>query len=516
LWQNSFVANEMHCTGQIEQAHARGVDAYERLEGIVNKDMPYLDAIRHAIAHAIAYAEVLLGYPTVERWLSIMERDAIQVVSARKLRRALFLMDGDIEAADRCQREAELLSVQSHAKQMFEPALFDLYVARHGNELTELKHTADHIAGLASRWPGWRLAHHVAQGSFQYMRGDLPTAKAEFERALAVAESEQSEQPPVLRAWVMAGVGYTMVLTDLGELEAARAFGLRLCERCHALGITSEGYAQVRALALAEARLGDHTGAIARLDELMQRRTNMRPSFGALDFEARARVAILAKDAVGTAHFMQRAIDCAAAAGGAIVRALRGRMLDEAQQAGLALPAELSGFTSPLLAGANLEAQVVTASDVIDSVERLSKPLDRANRFLELLTEAAGASVGHLYYVRDAKLVRVASRGGTQEPGFDQFANEFLEEWLEQTALTTVFTHVQSNDAAPLAAWWSASGAVYRVALLAGKHSGSCIGLVAFCDMTENATLSPHYRSLAAALGAKLLKLEDLQVVSAR
>ena len=80
------------------------------------------------------------------------------------------------------------------------------------------------------------------------------------------------------------------VLAELGDLQAARERGLRLVQRCEELEITGIPN-PVRVLAVLEARLGDYDRAIARLDALLASHENLRPSYIALDCEARARVA---------------------------------------------------------------------------------------------------------------------------------------------------------------------------------------------------------------------------------
>src|SRR5206468_1284212 len=135
-----------------------------------------------------------------------------------------------------------------------------------------------------------------AQGSFQWLRGDLHAAKEALERALALANPDQSDPPPILISWAPAAAAYVSVLAELGQLEQARAFGLQVCRTCDALGITGfDGH--VRALALVEAKIGDSTLAVERLDRLIARRTHLRPAARALDLEARALVAIWANDA---------------------------------------------------------------------------------------------------------------------------------------------------------------------------------------------------------------------------
>ena len=48
-------------TGRYEQARARSIEVYRRLENVSTQEVPYVDALRDVMAAAVALLEVLLG-----------------------------------------------------------------------------------------------------------------------------------------------------------------------------------------------------------------------------------------------------------------------------------------------------------------------------------------------------------------------------------------------------------------------------------------------------------------------
>jgi len=511
LWQNAISVTEATYKGQFEQARTRELDVYRRLEPVAAADVPYLDAIRGAIASGVANMEVTLGYPTAQQWISIMEQDPLQRVMALHLRRALCISDGDADGAERFRKQAEVFALQSGVRSMFNPPIaLELYLQVHAGDLTAVKQAADRLAQLAAKWPGWVAQHEVAQGFYHRMRGDRPAAKLAFERALAAARTDRVDPPPMLRTWVNAVEGYISVLIDGGELQQARAFGLHAIERCEALGM-SGCYGHLRPLALAEAKLGDHASAAKRLDAMIAQRAERRPSMLLLDYEVRARVAILAGDGATAAHFTRLVTTADGAAdGGARRLATRARLIDEARRAGIDLDVPLSGFESALRVehvrpapGHAAHALVAAAiADVHDSAAR-------AQRALELLAQALDASTGQLYYVSTSQL-QCAATLGPREPALDRFANGYWRQRQAQSGLTTVLTAPQNDTySLPTGEWTSPSGVRYRIIPLSPLNEPECIGLVAL--RTDAKALIPSaYWWLSAAIGARLLACGDV------
>jgi len=268
--------------------------------------VPNVESIRHAIAYAIGALEVSLGYKTAEDWIEIMKAHPLQQVNAMYLRRILAIYAEDREAAESYRKQAEVLAVQASARQMFDiQLLLELAAHVHARDLTGIKQTADRIEQLAAKVPGWMPQHHLAQAYYQRLRGDLPAAKEAFERAIALVDPNTIDPPPNLNVWVNAAGAYSHALVELGRPAEAREFALKARAICEARGIPSHGWAShiERALGLAEAKLGDFESARRRLDQLIERRSNLLPARLSIDYEVRARVAILEKDTSAARHF---------------------------------------------------------------------------------------------------------------------------------------------------------------------------------------------------------------------
>lgn len=511
LWQNATAIFELSCKGQYERARTRLLDVHARLTAMSAGELEYRDLMRYAVSHAVAMIDVSLGRPSAEHWLSVMEEDALQRVNARYLRRAQSIFDGDTEAAERYRKQAEVLAVQASTRQMFEPPLtLELYLQVHAGDLTGVKHAADRIAVLAEKWPGWRSQHHFAQASFHRLRGDLPAAKAEFELALAASDPDQTDPPPLMRAWAAVAEGYVGVLEAMGSLEQARAFAERARAICEARELTGF-YGIERSLALVEARLGQHARAAARLDAMIERRSELRPSLRALDFEARAKVAIWAGDGAAANHFTRLATEGVAAETGVQHLARRGRLLDEAQRAGMVLDIAQSGFESaiktPSVRPEHAHARAAQGL-VAAAFGPLADSGARAQRALELLAEALVAPSGQLYYASGMQLTRCATVG-EPVPLLDRFANGYWRHRRQQAAMTTVFTAPQlSAFGLPTGAWTSPAGTPYVLIPLSPVGESECVGLAAFAAHTG--PIPAEFWALAAAISAKLLAAGDV------
>jgi hypothetical protein len=503
LFQTAVAAAEMNCKAQPERARARMREVHARLEQVSQADFRYRDTVSSAVAQAVAVLEVTLGYPTAEDWLQIMERDPRHQLSALYLRRVLCIFDGDSEAAERYRKQAELLAIQTDGYGLIPARLsLELSAHLHAGDLAGVKYVADRTEQLAIQAPGWLALHQFARASFQRLRGDLPAALEGLERALLLAEPSCVDPPPQLNVWVLASAMYVTALVESDRAHEARVFGIAACARCETLGLSGCA-ALVSALALAEAALGHFAEAAERMDALIATRAHVRPSLLAADYEARARIAIGAKDADAAARFVM----LAASQRGPRSHGKHARLLDEAKQAGLELAVSLPGLAAALLGSRG--SDVPTPHRVLASIDPIADPSARALRVLELLAEAAGARAGHLYYVQAAGLVRVASLHRSNDAELDRFANEYLHQSLELAAMTEVFTDVNDSTEPQRAIWTARDGAVYRIALLQGSLGQSCVGLVALCE-TTNLALTADYSSLSTAISSHLLKLGDV------
>jgi tRNA A-37 threonylcarbamoyl transferase component Bud32 len=518
LWQNVIAGGEMNYKARPEQARARVLEVYARLADVSGADLPNVNAIRNAIAYAMGALEVSLGYLTAPHWIEVMQNDAQQQVNAIYLRRLLCIYDGDTEGAESFRRQAEVMAVQASSRQMFDVQfLLELSAQVHAGDLAGIGVVADRIAKVAVDAPGWQAQSFLAQGHYQRLRGGLAEAKHAFERALALADPDREDPPSSLNAWVSAAAGYTMTLIDLDLSEEARRFGLQACEQCRKHDIGGWSAHVIRALAIAEAKLGDYVGAAARLDRLIEQRAGIMPSRLLLDYEARARVAIWAKDSAAAERFTALAASHSRAAHPAAVSARHGRLQSEAKQAGLEFEVPMTAFESSVLGSARPRGDGSSVlTKVASALGRIGEPSLRARRALEMLCESTRARAGRLYVLQDGALTRAALLGDEEDAALDESAAAYWRQQLADSAHTMI--EVAGND--PMDAfgtriWTSRIGTAYRFAVMKGQHEDdlSFVGLVAMAAENQQ-SLASEYWELSTAIGTRLLELGDAQAVT--
>jgi tetratricopeptide (TPR) repeat protein len=509
LWQNTIAVTETVYKAQFEQARLRLLDVYARLEGVSNRDVPYVDAIRFALAHAVSGLEITLGYTSVERWLQVMDQSALQRGNALFLRRVLCLFEGDALGAERFRKQAEVLTLAANARQMFDaPLTLELMAHVHAGDLAGIKQVAENIARRATNWPGWVAQRHLAYGYYQQLRGDLPTAKAEFERVLAMTDPDTVDPPPALRIWVNAVAGYITVLTDLGSVEEACRFGVAACERSVALGI-SGAYAHTRALAIAEAKLGSYESAAERLDQIIAERAGRNSALLAVDLEARVRVAIWAKDSAAAQRYTQLVAQTGQLDTTSVQLSRRGRLLDAAKRAGIELAVPASGFESIVLGNSLRPVRATTPPKLVAALESLRDPASRAQRTLDLLCSEVNCERGQLYRPRGAELVLIATLGQPLEAALDGFVQGYYRQQLKAAAMSTVFTSVaRPQDTFNWGSWTSPTGKPYCIVLLQPAHTDQCWGVLAMLG-TASALRTPAMGAVLHNVVGRLSEFES-------
>ncbi|HKU41457.1 MAG TPA: AAA family ATPase, partial [Polyangiales bacterium] len=279
LWQNAVSAYEMNFLGSVERARERALHVYEKLGECQGAELSYAELVRKAVAAALAIIDTSLGMPSASHWLELIEQDALQAVNANYLRRLWCIVEGDRERAEHYRMRAEVLALQSNVRQMFMPPLrHELVVQIRAGDLAGVKQCVDQIARLAEQEAGWNAMHELASGYYEHLRGDLDAARAHFERSLELCGSDfdAPDSDPATRA--AAAGGYVALLVARGETELACAFGRSELARCEASGMQAATWDLVRALALAEAKHGEHESAARRIDALLELREGVLPA----------------------------------------------------------------------------------------------------------------------------------------------------------------------------------------------------------------------------------------------
>ena len=157
---------------------------------IHRSQLPYVSAIRRAIESGIGSATALMGLASTGEWAERLEKDTLHEINALYLRRAIRLELGDWQGAERFRRQAEVLALRAHTRQMFASA-YVLEISAHAmaRDLTGLKQVMDRIEPLAAESPGWLVYQHVAEGHFRFICG-------EYDRALLTLSWTKPPPPP--------------------------------------------------------------------------------------------------------------------------------------------------------------------------------------------------------------------------------------------------------------------------------------------------------------------------------
>jgi tetratricopeptide (TPR) repeat protein len=425
VWQNALAARELTCRVSPERGRALWMQVYERLGNITGADAQYATLIRNAVAFGLGACEAWMGMESATQWAERLDDDPLQRVSALQLRRTVRMQLGDWEGAEKLRKEAEVLGLQTRSLQMFTNVTqVEVNACAMAGDLTGLKQCIDRVRALAEQMPGWIPTLRLAEGRFQLLCGNVEAALELVEGALGLLEGATGPAFPLNSAWCGSVAGRVEALTALerhAEAQSVAETALSVCER---LEIGAPAHDISRALALVEARLGHFEKAAERLSRLLEHQRELGISglrLGA-SYEARARVAIAAKDTVRADEYMRLTAREYRYGHGSALGARYERLLQEAQlTAGARLPA-LSDFESGLGSGPTSATVVVT-----QAMKGAGGATERAGRALDLLCDERAAAVGHLYLFKGRGLKLAASRGALSPPkDFSAFIQRFI------------------------------------------------------------------------------------------
>jgi tetratricopeptide (TPR) repeat protein len=306
IWQNAVATVECVRDVHYEPARDRWLAVLTKLEHVSGAEMQHLDAIRSALAYGVGMLEASFGIASATRWADLMERDPFQQVGALYLHKIIRLEQGDWIGADQLRRQAELMALRWRSAQMFHYTLtVEISAHSHARDLIGVKHVVERMQSLAMRYPGWIPYLRDAEARFHLLRGDNNAARIGFEACIELAKLDSQRRSRMLPVWVTAQAGLSEALQALGRTEEARERARAALEVCDELQIHSHANELVRALALAEAKLGDYSTANDRLDRLIERQLTLGATglrLG-LSYEARAQIAIWSGDQPVFEHY---------------------------------------------------------------------------------------------------------------------------------------------------------------------------------------------------------------------
>ncbi len=518
MLSNTIATCQSRCRAQLDQARARNVELHERLGKITRAELPYVDVLRNAIAFAIGSVDARMGVASATSWIELLEKDILQQVNALLLRKVLALQVGDAAGAERYRREAELLALQARVRQMFTTIVpTELAAYALAGDLSGVQQVKARIQALADGYPGWRGYAELAEGQFQQLRGNLDAAAAAFERCIAMTAPDPGGRPRQIVVWPPAVAAYVETLVGLGRHQEAKSCGEQALATCQALSIGVVSHDISRTLALAEAKVGDYAGAVARLEGLIadQKRIGVEGLILGASYEARARIAIWAGDEPALAKYAELTAREYRHGRRSPLGARWEQLMAEARRTSKRAAHPLADF-----GGTRLSAGpgATTAEAVTDSLRGSVTPQDRAARTLKLLCDDRGATVGYLYLVAGVGLTLVASQGNSEPPeGLFEYLAEYFERELSGSGDETAAFSIQEAGSLLHArpCFRDGSGVEHRLVLMTSVAGGGArhAGVAVFVE--RRPTERPlGGAELVAALTTHLIEAGDARGIA--
>jgi tetratricopeptide (TPR) repeat protein len=484
----------------------------EILERLAEPDHAGLDGSRYTYArlgvmYALALMQSSIGLRSALAYADEIEVDPLHQVNAWKIRMVFHLYQGDTDQAREYRKRAELLQIQNSPAQFYEgTSLYTemLAYARY-NDLTGVKQTIDSIQRMAESFPGWVPVLHLALGEYQRIRGDYPSAVAEYEQVLSTTEAGKH------LCWPHAAGFHLSALLELGRLSEVKALGEERLEIAEKAG---QGYWAnlIRMpLALAEAKLHQYPSAIQRSETAVTQSQALGVTgiYLCLACENRARVAILMRDQDSfQTHAAIYARQYQAGRTTALTAGYE-KLMRDAREADLEIPTELTFET------ALPEDRIGRISSVVaETFKACSSPEQRAERSLEMLIRQSSALSGYLYTIQKSGPVLVAKSGDVNNPdaALAEMVRDYLSAELDYTEQATITRTEQETITDVDTSWIIGKDEEYFPLLLSSRMpEGVAIAGLALLRKKPGEALRIPYET-ALVLSKTLLEVGDVVI----
>jgi hypothetical protein len=476
IWQNAVALVEVSFRRHVERGNQLWLEVYERLGSMTSSDQEFIPAVRYAIAYALGVNEAALGMLSAIRWVELLDADPLQRVNAMYLRKVVRLQQGDLEGAERCRKQAELLVLQSSARQMFNTLLaLELSVHAAAWDLTGVQQVAARIERLAERYPGWLPFRHLAQGHYRRLVGDPAAAEHAYKRAIDLATPTSEDPMRAITAWPLAISALAETLVTLDRADEAKELAEAALSECQRREIRGAAYDVERALGLAEAKLGQYKQATERLESLIEEQSGVGIaglSLG-LSYEARARAAIWAGDRPAVERFGKLTAEQYQHGRGSTLGSRYERLMEEARAAGVYVLPPLSPFESTIFSALQIKSRGTSSAAVAAALAAARDDRDRNERALRIVCDALGAAGGHLFVASDKRLQLAASSGA--HPADEMLLDLLGDFWSLQLTDSEPDTTVMSDHTRAKQIWRDRQGTIFRPLLLSGRQQGELV-----------------------------------------
>ena len=367
------------------------------------------------------------------------------------IRMVCHLWQGDLREAERCQKKAEMLQIQSGSRQAFgaQQLLLELAAYALADDLTRVKRTLSAVEPLAKTHAGWLPVLHYGRGEYQRIRGDHAAALAEIEAALAAME------PVRHQIWPLVAGAQVRVLCELGLFDEAKRRAEEHLRVAEERGLGYMRYYILMPLALVESELGDHAGAAARADVVIDgfKRLGTTGLNLALAYEVRARIASGANDREAFEKFAMLAAEQTKKGGRRMAGAKYERLAQQAQGS-----APSNGAVD----------EVTQVFEFTALLKRCRRPSERARAGLEVLAKRSGSVGGLLYERLEEGLVRSAQAGEFESTSeLETWVQDYFESEIHEPEMTRTVDDPSSGHAVE----WKGPGSVRYVPILLSHQS---------------------------------------------
>jgi hypothetical protein len=387
---------------------------YEKLlERLAQEDRAGLKVSEHLatqlrVALSLGALEAGLGHKNCLLRVELVGSEPGYATQALMLRHLYLLWQGDDAEALRTQQHIEERRAFSNYHHGFDGQylLGEVCAYAFADDLTRVKQATDLAAVHAQIHRGWLPVMHYGRGEHQRIRGDLPAALEEFERALALMR----EHPHQI--WANVAGAHLRTLVELERVDQAIDLGEAYLQRAESgrLGYLAN-YLRMP-LSLALARAGKHEHALREAETAMQE-LETRGSTGlnlAAAYETRARVALELGDAAAFERYSALSLEQCRSGSRRLLRAKLARAAHRRPSADAIRDQQRL----------TIELSAALAGSPNDS--------ERARRGLEFLSRYSEALGGVLYAFRNGQLERAASFGELPAlAGLDAWARSYFE-----------------------------------------------------------------------------------------
>ena len=402
--------------GGYETSRTMVLDLIERLQAPELADDVLARRVLDASRLHLRSLDIFLG-------TDVHDRDSLQAVvepsdkvHAAHLEAMAARFRGDGPAVDAYLRRAELIALEHRTAGIFSSLEGDLTGCAVLEDLTGLKRVREQLERVAADQPGHVPIALMADAHYHRLRGELDRALSAL-GALRANPTVVASPPAILYSAVALEAE---ILTAQGQPRRAKELGEPLLEQCQARNLRAKHRELACSLALADAALGDHAQARARLEAAIAEQQALGVSHFArgLKYEYLARVAISAGDVAG----FQRAAGVVAEAyrvdDNSMLAGRYRRLLEEAQQATpMGRPA--AGAHAGVARGLDGSAPNAEGPDALSCASQ---------DILSRLCRSGTVLDGWLFALTDAGFERVAS---TRPPEDDEALMAYAQAQLE-------------------------------------------------------------------------------------